>query len=131
MVAIFLHRRVTITLLSTRAGSRVKGMAMNSHVTKMGTMTNICGRPLANLEKLVLGLVRLVLGTIVVMRVPLVAVEIALCMGNTTQVVKVAGAMAVGVEVEEMAIANEVLIAFAEAQVHIVRLMLCLLRDLK
>lgn len=105
-------------------------MAMNSHVTKLGTMTNICGRPLANLEKRVLGLVRLVLGTIAVMRVLLVAVEIAQCTGNTMQVVRVAR-MGVGVEVEEMAIANEVLIAFAEAQVHVVRVMLCRLQDLK
>ena len=102
---------------------------MNSHVTKMGLMTSICGRPLANLETRVLGLVRLVLGIIVVMRVLLVAVETAQCTGNTMQVVKVAGPMGVGVEVEEMVIVNEVLIAFAEAQVHVVRLMLCLLQD--
>ena len=104
-------------------------MAMTSHVTKTGTMTSICGRPLANLEKRVLGLVRLVLGIIVVMRVLLVAVEIVQCTGNMMQVVKVAETAGVGVEVE-MVIANEVLIAFAEAQVHVARVMLYLLQDL-
>ena len=113
MVEISRRRRVTLLRLNSRVGSRVKGMALISHVTRMGTMTSTCDPPQDNLETRVLDLAHLVLGRIVVMRV-LVAVEIALCTESTMQGVATLGVVVV-VEVEEMATASEAQIASEEA----------------
>ena len=125
---VFLQCQIIITTLNSLVGSKIKALAMSSHVIRMGTMTSTCALPQASIEILVLVPDRLVPGTTGVMRRPR-AVEIVLCTASTMVAAMVAETLDVGVEVEEMAIASEVPTDSVGAQVHVVKEMLCPLQD--